>query len=64
MSNKKYDLPLGFGMALAQNEKSMERFATMSDSQKRAVIAQTSQIKSKSEMQEYVRNLGNNSAVN
>ena len=48
------DLPLGFGMALAQHPEAMQRFANMSDAQKSEVISELHNIKSKEEMQQYV----------
>lgn len=48
------ELPLGFGLALAQNTEAMEKFATLSDSQKQEIINGTHAITSKSEMREYV----------
>ena len=32
-------LPLGFGMALAQNEAAMKRFDSMTETEKQALIA-------------------------
>lgn len=55
MSN--IELPLGFGMALAQNSAAMERFAMMSEDEKRSVISGTHQVKSKAEMHRYVEQL-------
>jgi uncharacterized protein YdeI (YjbR/CyaY-like superfamily) len=52
------ELPLGFGMALAQNPKAMSYFASLSTEQKRKIIAGTHSIKSKQEMQAYVDSLG------
>jgi len=57
MFNSKGDIPLGFGMALAQNLDAMKHFANLSDVQKQAVISGTHNIKSKEEMQMYVDNL-------
>lgn len=50
-------LPLGFGMALMQNEEAMRKFESMSETQKLAVIRQTHQVRSKREMQQLVSNL-------
>lgn len=33
------ELPLGFGMALAQNEAAMKRFESLSEPEKHAVLA-------------------------
>ena len=45
------ELPLGFGMALAQNEQAMQVFEAMTDAQKRAVLEQTHAVTSRREMQ-------------
>lgn len=55
MSN--IELPLGLGMALAQNEAAMQKFESMSDSQKQSVISAASNVNSKREMQQLVSNL-------
>ena len=46
------DMPLGFGMALAQNADAMAHFAALSVQQKRWVIAHTAQIHSRQEMRQ------------
>lgn len=51
------EIPMGFGMALAENSSAMQYFASLSDEQQQAVIAHTHQIRSKKEMQAYVRSL-------
>ena len=50
-------IPMGFGMALAQNEKAMEYFSSLSSEEKQSVIARTHNINSKEEMQAYVQKL-------
>lgn len=55
MSNQ--DLPLGFGMALAQNEKAMQKFELLSEEEKRALVEQTHSANSKEEMQSLVNGL-------
>lgn len=55
----KTDLPLGFGMALAQHPDAMQRFANMSEAQKSEVLSQVHNIKSKQEMQTFVATLTN-----
>ena len=47
-------LPLGFGMALAQNPKAMDVFAAMPQKQREDVIRKTETIRSKEEMRSYV----------
>lgn len=48
------DIPLGFGMALAQNSDAMTRFSAMTDEQRRQLIEGTHSVRSKKEMQAYV----------
>lgn len=54
---EKTALPLGFGMALAQNEPAMKRFEAMTESEKMTVIEQAKQVRSKREMQQLVSRL-------
>ncbi|MGN1016398.1 MAG: hypothetical protein ACI4PL_05335 [Faecousia sp.] len=51
------ELPLGFGMALAQNEQAMHAFETMTEEQKRSVIERTHAVTSRREMQQLVSGL-------
>lgn len=51
------DLPIGFVMALAENEPAMRRFAGLADDTRRQIIAQARQANSREEMQAVVRNL-------
>ena len=51
------ELPLGFGMALTQNEQAMQVFEAMTDAQKRAVIEKTHTVSSRREMQQLVSGL-------
>lgn len=53
----KLELPLGFGMALAQNEAAMQRFEALSESAKAAVVEKTHTVNSKREMQDLVNSL-------
>ena len=53
----KLELPLGFGMALAQNEAAMKRFEALSDAEKQACLGQTDAVQSKQEMQMLVDSL-------
>ncbi len=50
-------LPVGFGMALAQNAPALRAFAAMSESEQQAVLEQIKQVRSKSEMRKMVENL-------
>lgn len=54
---EKGEIPVGFGMALAMNPPAMEKFSGLSEDKKRAIIDGTHNVNSKSEMQQYVRNL-------
>lgn len=49
------DLPLGMGMALAQDTVAMERFASLPEEEKRAVIDGAHAVRSKTEMQAYLQ---------
>ena len=51
------EIPMGLGMALAQNRDAMDRFAAMTPAAQQAVIEHTHQITSKKEMQAYVATL-------
>ncbi|MGN1106217.1 MAG: hypothetical protein ACI4RH_06160 [Huintestinicola sp.] len=48
------DIPLGFGMVLAQNIEAMTRFSAMTEEQRRQIIEGTHSVNSKKEMQAYV----------
>lgn len=50
-------LPLGFGMALAQNPGAMEKFAALSEGEKQSILDGTHAIQSKEEMQQYVNRI-------
>lgn len=51
------ELPLGFCMALAQNEPAMKQFESMSEEQKKAFVERTHLVRSKDEMQRLVAGL-------
>ena len=50
-------VPVGFGMALAQNEKAVNAYAMMTKEQKNAVLAKAHQAKTRQEMQQIVDSL-------
>lgn len=54
------DLPIGFGLSLAANEKSMEAFADMSDMEKEAVVEKSRQMHTREDMEVFVNDLGEN----
>jgi hypothetical protein len=47
-------VPLGLGMALAQNSEALNRFAAFNEFERKSVIARTHGIQSKEEMQAFV----------
>ena len=49
-----YELPLGFGMALAMNPEAMQKFAALPESRKHEIINGTHSVTSKEEMRRYV----------
>ena len=51
------ELPLGLGMALAQNKQAMTAFVALSEEEKRAVIAGGQGIGSPAELRRYVASL-------
>lgn len=65
MNNKldKDEMPLGLGMALAQNIDAMSYFSSQPVSRQREIINGTHTISSKAEMKSYVDSLGSNMMV-
>ena len=53
------EMPEGLGMALAQNLEAMNRFASLPRAQQQRIIERTHSIRSKEEMQAFVRALLN-----
>lgn len=52
------DMPIGFGLSLAANAKSMEAFSNMSDAQKTEVVEKSRQMETRSDMERFVNSLG------
>ncbi len=52
-------VPIGFGMALAQNEAAMIRFGQLSDSDKKKVLNQAQNARSDMEMYTLVAHIAN-----
>ena len=52
------DMPIGFGLSLAANAKSMEAFAKMDDAEKEAVVEKSRQMHTRTDMENYVNSLG------
>ncbi len=53
----KGEMPLGFGMALAQNEAAMQAFSSLSAEQKKDCLAKAKKVSSKDEMTALVDSL-------
>lgn len=51
------ELPMGFGMALAQHPEAMERFAGLPETEQKAIIDGVRAVRSKQEMRAYVDRL-------
>ncbi|WP_298024728.1 hypothetical protein [uncultured Dysosmobacter sp.] len=51
------ELPLGFGMALAQHPEAMERFAGLPEAEQQAILEGVRAVHSKQEMRAYVEQL-------
>lgn len=49
-----YEMPIGLGMALAQNPEAMQKFASLSENKKQEIINGTHSVSSKEEMRQYV----------
>lgn len=54
------ELPMGLGMALANNPVAMNYFMGMSADEQRRFVEGTHQLRSKAEMQQYVNSLTGN----
>lgn len=52
------DMPIGFGLSLAANAKSMEAFANMSDEQKEETVEKSRQMHTRQDMERFVNSLG------
>jgi uncharacterized protein YdeI (YjbR/CyaY-like superfamily) len=57
MNSTDNGIPLGLGMALAQNSDALTRFAGLSAQERQQIIDRTHSINSKKEMRSYVENL-------
>ena len=52
-----FELPMGFGMALAKDSSAMARFASLADTKQQTILEGTHKIRSKQEMEQYVRSI-------
>lgn len=57
---EKYEMPVGFGMALAQNPEALQKFAMLSEDKKQQIIQGTHSINSREEMHRYVNSIAEN----
>ena len=51
------EVPIGFGMALAQNEEAVNAYAMMTKEQKNAILAKAPSARSEAEMQKIVSDI-------
>ena len=54
-----YKVPIGFGMALAQNTAAMTRYAHLTDAQKQEILDKAHNVRSEKEMHDLVASLAN-----
>lgn len=54
-----YKVPIGFGMALAQNEAAMLRYAQLNEAQKNDILNKAHNVRSEKEMYSLVASLAN-----
>lgn len=57
-------LPVGFGMALAQNETAMRKYEALTEAEKKALMDQIHGVQSKSEMRQLVAELADRPDAN
>ena len=55
----KPEIPVGFSMALTQNPEAMQKFASLSEDKKQAIIEGTHTVSFCPEMHRYVENIKN-----
>lgn len=55
---KNNELPIGFVMALAQNENAAKQYAGLNDAQKESLVKKAKEIKTKQEMKTFIDNMG------
>ena len=52
-----YQVPIGFGMALARNPQALNAYSAMTEQQKQAILSQAHNAKSEQDMNRIVNNL-------
>lgn len=55
--NNKKEMPLGLGFGLAMNDKAMDRFSNLSDTEKKQVIETARTVQSKKEMNNLIQDI-------
>ena len=55
-------VPIGFGMELAQDEMAMQRYSSLTQEEKRAVLKRAHNARSEKEMRKIVADLSNRAA--
>ena len=56
-----YKVPIGFGMALAMNQRAMNAYAAMTEDQKQAILNKAHNVRSEQEMHNLVAGLAGSS---
>ena len=51
------EIPIGLGMAMAENIDAMQYFASLSDAKQRQIIEMTHSVRSKRQMQHFVQSM-------
>jgi len=54
---ERFEMPIGLGIALAQNPEAMKKFAALSENKKQEIIRGTHSVHSKEEMRQYVNRI-------
>jgi len=54
------DVPIGFGLSLAMNEKAMEHYSQMTEAERKNWLEKAGQVQSKTEMEKLVNQIGEN----
>ncbi len=57
------EVPLGFGMALAQNEQALRSFGSMDERQRQRYLFEARHVRSKEEMTRIVNRIGEHGAL-
>ena len=52
------DVPIGFGLSLAMNERAMENYGKMTDGERRQWLAKAGAVESRAEMEQLVNKIG------